>query len=161
MRIKEGTVLGQLAEGNGTSVAEVSMGKMVELGLMQGVPQWLTEKGGTLLFFLSFTQQTVVTKGGIRQAGAFLLRPGEEIILRNGAEKKKTRYSFIVNPLVEVVPEEGERCDFCRASLGDHGVWFSVDVEFRGDKLLCRSCSDAWGEQAGFNTIATPREAEW
>ena len=65
------------------------MGKMVELGLMQGVPQWLTEKGGTLLFFLSFTQQTVVTKGGIRQAGAFLLRPGEEIILRNGAEKKR------------------------------------------------------------------------
>ena len=78
-----------------------------------------------------------------------------------GAEHKRKRYSFIARPFVEVSAKDGETCSFCRASLGNHGVYSSqaVPVDFLREKLLCRSCSEAWGEQAGFDAGAIPREA--
>ena len=49
---------------------------------MKGIPLWSEDLGVTVLFFLSFSPRAVIVKGGLRQAGAFLLRPGEEILLR-------------------------------------------------------------------------------
>jgi hypothetical protein len=150
MFIEEGTMLGQMTEPDGTVVAVVTMGDSLDVCSVRGFPYWIPEKGARILFFLPTRAAGIcVTKAGVRQAGAFVLCPDEQFLLKGPAGQKEMAYRFRAMPNVKAVTEDGERCAFCRTDLEHGGVFCSkgnLASQLRG-KLLCGACAGALGSE--------------
>lgn len=144
MAIPEGSRLGALMEGP-EETAEVQMGRTVSAGPLRGIPVWDAGAGVRILFLLPLAG-CMVKKSGKRQGGAFLLEPGESFSLTAAANNEETVFRFKAAPAVEVVPETGALCAFCRGRLAEEAIgWLSLTPgNPLAGKVLCLPCAQAW-----------------
>lgn len=152
MRIREETMVGTLTASDGSAALPLQMGCLSLVEGMHIIPYWPQGEKLCLLCFMRPEQPAPPVKmSGRRQAGAFLLQPGESFSV-NAKGKGERAYTFLSAGAVPVLTEGSQPCVFCRNNLNGSGLGI-VDQEclagrLRG-KVLCPACAAAFGIQGG------------
>jgi hypothetical protein len=123
----------------------------VRIGPLTALAGWRPRAGLQLLVLMPIGQPAPeVKKAGRRQAGAFLLDPGESFSLRMPGGQVET-CTFTADPVIPLPAEPGTACGFCRAALQSNVPAFSLGSGQLGPsgRLLCRDCAAAWQVQTG------------
>jgi len=127
------------------------MDRPVQVGPLTAVAGWRPRVGLQLLVLMPLGQPAPeVKKAGRRQAGAFLLDPGESFSLGMPDGRVET-CTFTAAPAIPLPAEPGATCGFCRAALQPDAPAFSLGSGKLGKsgRLLCRDCVAAWQVQTG------------
>lgn len=143
--------IGVLTRSSGTALAELQIDRPVQIGSLTALAGWRPRAGLQLLVLMPIGRPAPeVKKAGRRQAGAFLLEPGESFSLGMPDEQVET-CTFTTDPVIRLPAEPGTACGFCRAALQPNAPAFSLGSGKLGPsgRLLCRDCAVAWQVQAG------------
>jgi hypothetical protein len=162
MEIAAGSRVGAIERWPEPHTTAVHMGRIAEVGPLRAIPVWL-EPGGLRLLVLMPLRLSPLTvkKGGARQAGAFLLEPGESFGL-GGTPAGEVGFRFNPSWTLEAMVEPGELCTFCRTPLEEGGVIClgpALEKALRG-RVLCPDCAAAWGEFPEADSSPGARDAQ-
>ena len=143
--------IGVLTPSAGKDVAELLLDGPARIGPLTVFSEWRPRSGPQLLILIPMGRPAPeVKKAGRRQAGAFLLEPGESFSLMS-ADGREEAYIFMADPVIALPPEGESVCGFCRAALPPDAPAFALALGRPGPcgRLLCRDCAAAWQAQAG------------
>ena len=148
MMVLDKTEIGCLRGPDGAPVVRVMTGAPVSIGGLKGFALLHRGEGPQILFLMPRCgHRQKVTARGRRQAGAFLLEPGQNVtICENGAQ---TTFCFNAAPVIPVSTEAAEVCEFCRTPFTQTGRCGKFCPSSRladagGGILLCDGCAYAW-----------------
>jgi hypothetical protein len=147
--------VGVLTQSSGTVFTELHLERPVHIGSLTALVDWRHRTGLQLLVLMPLGQPAPeVKKAGRRQAGAFLLMPGESFSVK-APDGRSEVYTFAAEPLIPLLAEAGALCGFCRAALQPNAPAFALSSGKQGPsgRLLCRACASAWQTQAGTDLI--------
>ena len=147
--------VGVLTQSSGTVFMELYLERLVHIGSLTALADWRPRSGLQLLVLMPLGQPAPeVRKAGRRQAGAFLLMPGESFSVK-APEGRSEVYTFTAEPVIPLSAEPGAACGFCRAALQPNAPVFAMasGKQSPSGRLLCRACAVAWQTQAGTGLI--------
>ena len=143
--------VGVLTQSSETFPVELHLKRPAAIGPLTAFADWRPRSGPQLLILIPMGRPAPeVKKAGRRQAGAFLLEPGESFSLKTVDGREET-YTFTADPVIALTPEGQSVCGFCRAALPPDAPAFALALGRPGPcgRLLCRDCAAAWQAQAG------------
>lgn len=147
--------VGVLTQSSGMVLTELHLERPVQIGPLMVFGDWRLRFGLQLLVLMPLGQPAPeVRKAGRRQAGAFLLMPGESFSVK-APDGRSEVYTFTAEPVIPMSAEPGAACGFCRAALQPNAPAFAMASGKQGlsGRLLCRACAVAWQTQAGTGLI--------
>lgn len=143
--------VGVLTPSSGTDFVELHLKRPVRIGPLTAFADWRSRSGPQLLILIPMDRPAPeVKKAGRRQAGAFLLEPGESFSIKT-TDGQAEIYTFTADPVIALPPEEGSACGFCRVALPPNAPAFALAAgkPNPSGRLLCRDCAAAWQAQTG------------
>ena len=142
--------IGSLVGTSGSQVVELSLGELNDLGPLKLLPQWQPRAGLLVVVMVPISMPGLeIRKMGRRQAGAFLLRPGERFSMTMPPAVEEC---FRLEPETEIrmSAEPGAVCGFCRTPLSAGSSLFAL--QFPGNclrgQVVCPACAAAWKASA-------------
>jgi hypothetical protein len=151
MKILEKTRVGILVDSEGKRIATVRTGEPLFVGRLTGHVILNRYDSLKILFWTPIEGNDIqVSVAGRRQAGAFLLNPGQSVNLWQDHVLQNFRFDAL--PVFPVETETGEVCEFCRTVLVEGRGNFCLSCRLPDQKtgvLLCDGCANTWADEAG------------
>jgi hypothetical protein len=137
---------GVLTGDSGSPAVRLFFGELAALGPLRLLAHWEPKSGLRVVVLTPLHMPGLdIRKSGRRQAGAFLLKPGESFSIGKPPAARED-FRLEAEPLTRIPAGEGAWCGFCRMGLPASAPAFALlsQEAGMGGRLLCRACADAW-----------------
>jgi hypothetical protein len=137
---------GALTGDSGSPAVRLFFGELAALGPLRLLAHWEPKSGLRVVVLTPLHMPGLdIRKSGRRQAGAFLLKPGESFSMGKPPAARED-FRLEAEPLIRVPAGEGAWCGFCRMALPAAAPAFALLSQADGiaGRLLCRACAAAW-----------------
>jgi hypothetical protein len=138
--------IGSLIGTTDSLAVELGLGELNGLGPLKLLPHWQSRLGLLVVVMIPFRMPGLeVRKMGRRQAGAFLLRPGEQFSM-SVPPAAEEYFRLESETVIRVSAEPGAVCGFCRTPLSADESSFALQFPGNGLRglVVCPACTAAW-----------------
>ena len=137
--------VGHLIGTSGSLAVELGLMEVSALGPLKLLAHWQPRAGLLVVVMVPFNMPGLeIRKMGRRQAGAFLLRPGEHFNMTVPPAAEES-FRLETETVIRLSAEPGAVCGFCRTPLPAGSSGFALQSPENGmrGRVVCRACAAA------------------